>query len=647
MIDIITHQFCDRQTSRWPMVLSTLLSVATLALPQLAQSETLKLLAVEPGGSTALQASLPLDNGRAILSADDNASGVFDVFSVSLAGGLPVRLNEPLSPPFTFAYPLRLSVDGSTVVYGVDGNAGLQLYSVPVLGPESASVRLDLDVAWDLDFNRVFISGDGQHVVFEGNQEDEDIYELFSIPTRGPAGAMVKLNGPLLSSSVSQPVISRDQQTLVYQADQDALEPNRELYSVPMDGSAPSAQISGGGSLGNSPIATDTHVVFWRNNALFSVPIAGPASAAVEISVTPATGDRVRSNFFQVTPDNQSVVYFITSDNGDYLSRVPVAGPASANVRVTPIDQDVVEFKLAGNQAVVYDQRRADGVRELYSVPITGPSTDAVKLNQDFGLTVGGSSEYQVSPDLTRVAFQATLETAGQSELWSVPLEGPASAGIKLNPPLPAAADVFFDFVFSPDSQRLAYRVDIDTNDVFELFSVGSTGPAAASVKISGPLASGGDVCANSANCYRFAPDSSRVVYQADADADRETELFIADDGRAAAGFVSPAVTGFEGSTVTLEIDLGAASVLPVTLNVEQTGGTATADDFTLTSSVVIAPGTTTAQVPVSLVADPDADAGETLELSLTNVQNAQTGIPFTTVITIRPEGEIFFDGFE
>ncbi len=647
MINIITQHFAGRQASPWPMVLPALLSVASLLLPQFAQSETLKLLAVEPGGSAPYRAIFPLDNGRAILSADDNGDGLFDLFSVSLAGGAPVRLNEPLGPTFTFAEPLRLSADGSTVIYGVDGTAAEQLYSVPVLGPETASVRLDIDVPWGLAYNRVFISGDGQHVVFEGNQEDEDAFELFSIPTAGPASAMVKLNGPLLSSSVAQPVISRDQQTVVYQADQDALEPSREFYSVPMDGSAPPTQISGGGSLGNSPIATDTHLVFWRNNALFSVPIEGPASAAVEISVVPASGDRVRSNFYQVTPDNQTVVYFITSDNGDYLNAVPVVGPASANVRITPTDQDVVEFKLAGNQAVVYDQRRDDGVRELYSAPLSGPSTEAVQLSQDFGLTIGGASEYQVSPDLTRVAFQATLEIVGQAELWSVPLEGPASAGIKLNPPLPPAADVFFDFVISPDSQRVAYRVDLDANDVFELYSVGITGPATSSIKISGPLASGGDVCANSSNCYHFAPDSNRVVYQADAEADRQTELFIADDGRAAAGFVSTAVTGFEGSTVVLELDLVAASVLPVTLDIEQTGGTATGDDFTLTSSVVIAPGETTAQVPVSLVVDPDDDAGETLELSLTNVQNAQQGMSFTTVITIRPEGEIFFDGFE
>ncbi len=68
---------------------------------------------------------------------------------------------------------------------------------------------------------------------------------------------------------------------------------------------------------------------------------------------------------------------------------------------------------------------------------------------------------------------------------------------------------------------------------------------------------------------------------------------------------------------------------------------------YSLSASVVIPPGMTTADVPVTVVADQDTDAGETLELSLTNVQNAAVGLPFTTVLTIRPEGEIFFNGFE
>lgn len=245
------------------------------------------------------------------------------------------------------------------------------------------------------------------------------------------------------------------------------------------------------------------------------------------------------------------------------------------------------------------------------------------------------------------VVFQADLDEQGVQELWSAPIAGPANASIKLSPPLASNRSVFFDFVISPDSQRVAYRLDLDANDVWDLYGVGIAGPTGSGIKLNGPMASGGDVCANSANCYRFAADSRRVVYEAEVDANNEIELFIADDGLASATFLEVAQTVYEGSVAVLQIDIGTPSVLPVTMDVVQTGGTATTADYTLNGAVQIPPGSTTANVPVTLIADPEADAGETLELSLTNIQNAAMGLPFTTVLTIRPEGEIFSDGFE
>ena len=53
--------------------------------------------------------------------------------------------------------------------------------------------------------------------------------------------------------------------------------------------------------------------------------------------------------------------------------------------------------------------------------------------------------------------------------LYSVPLGGPAAAGIKLNGALVALGDVD-NFAISPDSSRVVYLADQQTDNVFELY---------------------------------------------------------------------------------------------------------------------------------------------------------------------------------
>lgn len=627
--------------------MAALAAVVATAMAGSAVAASIKLVEVAPGGETFFVERLPLDR-RAFLSADDDGDGIFDFFSITLDGSPPTRLNEPLSDPQNFAFPFprptTLSSDGSTIVYGVDSTTGArQLFSVPVDGPATASVRLDLDVAWPLDLNEVYLAGNDDRVVFIGNQQSEDTYELFSVPVDGPAGSMIKLNEPLLSSGVGRATLSPDRQTVVYIADQDAVEPNQELYAVPVDGSSPPVRLSAG-RMNSQPLVTATHAVYFLGRGIHSVPLEGPASAAVEITTAPDDGDLV-AGIYRLTPDHQTLLYYVRRDGvGNQIWSVPVTGTAADSVQVTPDGIVVRDYKIASDSAmVIYSTNGGD----LFSAPIGGPPTSAVRLNQDLAPLNGSVGTFQISPDAMRVVFQGRLDGNAGQGLWSVPITGPDSAGIQLSPDAPANRSVFFDFVISPDSQRVAYRMDLEANDRWDLYSVGIAGPSGSGIKLNGPLAGGGDVCANSANCYRFAPDSRRVVYEAEVDADREVELFIADDGTAAATFVEPALTVFEGSTVILSIDLGAPSVFAVTMTIEQTGGSAISADFTLAGSVAIPPGETTAEVPITLINDTETDGGETLELTITDVENATTGLPFTTVLTIQPEGWLFGDGFE
>ncbi len=99
-----------------------------------------------------------------------------------------------------------------------------------------------------------------------------------------------------------------------------------------------------------------------------------------------------------------------------------------------------------------------------------------------------------------------------------MPIEG--GAAITLNSPLIAGGTVSF-FHISPDSSRVVYLADQDTDNVSELYSVPLTGGLP--TKLNGALVTGGDVqCCN----FSISADSARVAYLADQDTDNVTELY-------------------------------------------------------------------------------------------------------------------------
>ncbi len=226
------------------------------------------------------------------------------------------------------------------------------------------------------------------------------------------------------------------------------------------------------------------------------------------------------------------------------LYSVPIAGPAAAGVKLngTLVAGGHVhqEFAISPDSArVVYRaDQQTDEVLELYSVPIAGPAAAGVKLNG--ALIAGGDVvNLAISPDSSRVIYRADQQTDDVVELYSVPIAGPAAAGVKLNGALVAGGDVATPLFgnspsdISPDSSRVVYSADQQTDTVYEIYSVPIAGPAAAGVKLNGALVAGGDVLD-----LAISPDSSRVVYWADQQTDGVFELYsVPLGGPAAAGF--------------------------------------------------------------------------------------------------------------
>ena len=174
-------------------------------------------------------------------------------------------------------------------------------------------------------------------------------------------------------------------------------------------------------------------------------------------------------------------------------------------------------LSLSAFDGLVYSaDANVDGMRELFMT-----SKDSATVSKLIGprSSSGDVEGFAVSPDKTRVAVWGDLETQGEEELFVISLVD-GSAPVKVSGPLVAGGEVRSDFQWSPDSSRLAYRAIQDTDGVIELYSVLADGTGNA--KVSGPLVAGGDVLFN----FQWSPDSSRLAYRADQTTNNVFELY-------------------------------------------------------------------------------------------------------------------------
>jgi dipeptidyl aminopeptidase/acylaminoacyl peptidase len=522
------------------IVAAVMASVLTL---QVALAAFIKLSGAMPAYSDVQDFKISPDGQYVVYRADQDTDEAFELYSVPLSGGVPVRLIGALPTGSSVSNDLdyQISPDSSRVIYRADQDTTgiIELYSVSIAGPTGASVKLNGALVTGGGVYSYQISPDNSQVVYIADQYTDDVFELHSVPLAGPASAGVKLNGSLVTfGDVSGFRISPDSSQVIYWADQQT---NNvfELYSVPLTGPASAGvklneSMVAGGDVGVIQISPDSsRVIYWADQdtdevmELYSVPLNGPASSEVKINGSMVAGGDVLGDF-QISPDSSRVVYRADQqiDNINELYSVPLSGPASSGVKlngamVTGGNVNYFQISPDGIRVVYIADQHTDEVYELYSVPLNGPAGAEVKLNG--ALVIGGSVYYfRVSPDSSRVVYRADQDTTGVNEIYSVPLNGPANAGVKLNGALVTGGDVS-DYQVSPDSSQVVYRADQDTDDVSELYIVPLAGPDSEGIKLNGMLVTGGDV-----SDYQVSPDSCQVVYNADQDTDEIVELYKA-----------------------------------------------------------------------------------------------------------------------
>ena len=326
-----------------------------------------------------------------------------------------------------------------------------------------------------------------------------------------------RLSAGLPEARVLNVVVSPDGERAVFLHTSDS--GVQELYSVPVQGGAAPTRLDvpAADRLGRFVISPDSSRVLYLaplgpdgTDALFSVPIAGPASANVRLANT-------LRNDFQVSPDSRKVV--LATPTGDRLRAVPIAGPANAGVRLTdPFAAPGVRFGVSANSgSVVYTaQQDAVGVSELYRVPLTlSPPPDPVTTKLNGPLAVDGDvTSFQLAADDGPVVYRADQDANDVFELYSVRLGG--AGRVKLSRPLAPGWDVFdhgvlgglpFGYQVLPDGSRVVYEIQNSIGTARELYSVPTAGPASGSVRLDAPPSGFIEFG------YQVTGDSERVVY--------------------------------------------------------------------------------------------------------------------------------------
>jgi Tol biopolymer transport system component len=170
-----------------------------------------------------------------VFRAVANGGTVAELFSVSIAGGTPIRINEAM---FSWVGNYLTSPDSSTVLYTDDARSssgGWDLFSAPIDG-SGVPVRLNGNLVTNGAVRDFELSLDGSNVVYMADQEAASRNELYSVPVAG--GTVIKLNPQLpLGGRIYSATITPDSSTVVYNALQEEGGPT-QLYRVPITGGA-------------------------------------------------------------------------------------------------------------------------------------------------------------------------------------------------------------------------------------------------------------------------------------------------------------------------------------------------------------------------------------------------------------------------
>jgi Tol biopolymer transport system component len=439
------------------------------------------------GGSGGTGGGGTVEIPPVIYLAEEDTPEVTELYQVTATG--PVKLNGTLVAG-GWVRDFEVSPSGDFVVYRADQNIEnrTEVYLVNLANP-GVSTKLNAALTVDRDVLDFTISPDGSRVLYRADPGPLDMYELFVVDVANP-GSAVKVSAPLVAGGWVRAGFSfgPDSARILYRADQDA----DELTEI------------------------------------FLTSIATPGTAQQVNPELVAGGDV--SSVYSFSPDGTHVAYVADQevDERQELFAVPVATPGVSAKLNGPLtaDGDVCRFEFSHDSTrVAYcGDQETDGVMELFLVSLAAPGVSQ-KLNPQ--LVEGGkvSSHYDFSADDTFIVYEAEQDVAGRNELYRVDLASPGFA-TKLNAPIVEGGGVYM-FHIRPDDQRVAYAANQENVDVWELYDV-DLANAGTVTKLTPSMAGIG------VYDFNYWSNGARVIYSA-AQASQFVDLYDLDTGTPAA----------------------------------------------------------------------------------------------------------------
>lgn len=382
-------------------------------------------------------------------------------------------------------------------------------------------------------------------VVFIADMEVDDRDELYAMQDDG--SGLVKLSGALLSRGVSRFKLSPDKSKVAYVEAEHATGVH-DLYVVNIDGTG-RVRVSQDFDTDSGLYHGNTLDTFWWSPdstrlvyladiyidniaELFLVNADGSDNHRISGSV----GTTVKIGEAKWSPDSRYVAYYVRtrSRNGYITDRfainthdTTVGGRDSVRVSGSAIQTSVAAsvqemiWSPDSTRIAYVSYENSDSMREIYIANASEDYTSNPNRLVNVPMASGQSCDFRIfwSGDGRYLLYRCipdlyTHDTQNTTPRNSVNVSGILATGRHVSA-----------FGWSPDSSRVAYISDQDTDNQFELYSA-LPDVAGSPVKINGILTAGGNV-----NQFKWSPDSSRIAYVADQDTDDVAEMYTAAAG--------------------------------------------------------------------------------------------------------------------
>lgn len=476
------------------MLIGVFYSINSFAQVERELYENYRLNLPLPSGRNVESYQLSPDGQRVVFLADADFEDQFELYSVSIKGGVVTKLNQRLLLDSDVSRFL-ISPDGQWVVYQIIAANGIgSLYSIAIDG--SGSRLLESGSQFFSDAHGKFILNNKNTLVFESFSDPSGATLIHSIfRTNGISMGQIAGGSYPLSNGFSSIRFSSNDETIVYLYDPDVAT-KFELYAAQLtpttsgqhqnvsNGIKINAPINDNGDVNSNYIISPdgSRVIYSANrfggagdNLLYSADTTGLTNAITLLNISQAPQ---KLGGFKLTPNGQTVIFEarlstdVNEEVYNYYS-IPVAGGTRTSLTERPVGEAIRDFTFdisADSKYLVLANNRFgpddNPNGHLYSIDIDAGFSSTLKLND---LPSAGSSyppNATITPDGKTVIYSTATGTA--QSIYALPVSPfVPNNGVLLHSNPFTESEVV---AVSPNSEQVIYRQRLLGGGIFNRY---------------------------------------------------------------------------------------------------------------------------------------------------------------------------------